>query len=131
MSNTTSTVLENCKISYARSGKTQKGNPSVSGILQQRNQDDRFQASFSFECYDTNIQAQLLSAADKIADTERDNENNGTVTIGGQSDESVRVPANTTVTVTGYYKTRAPKEGSANKEWRTSFIVESVTVVMG
>jgi hypothetical protein len=119
MSNPTATVLADCKVSYARSGKTTNGTPVVSGIIQQRYDTGGFQASFSYECY-SDQKDMLLKAADKIEAAVQAAE------LSGTSAEP-ETPANITVRVSGYFKSRKPTD--ARKEWKQVFIIETVDIV--
>jgi hypothetical protein len=126
MSNPTGAVLQDCKVSYARSGKTTNGTAVVSGILQQRYDTGGFQASQSFECYGE-AKETLLKAATKIADAALAAEQVGPSAIHADNPSYSEPPANITVNVSGYFKTRKPTD--TRKEWKTVFIIETVQIV--
>lgn len=116
--NPTLTTLDNCAITYAKSGTTKTGNTMVTGLLRQNSAEGWFQTSSQFACFDSAIQEQLLRIASKIEDAGQTAENTGSPT----NDQK----AGLSVTLTGYFKTSKPKEDG--KPWYTSFIITEVGV---
>lgn len=126
MSNPTATVLTG-RIAYASQSKTTTGNPSVYGILQQRYETGGFQASHKFVCYGSAKEA-LLAAASKLADQAVDAEQVGPSATHAEDASYSQAPASTSVRVSGYFRTRDPKNGS--KDWPTVFVVETVEAII-
>jgi hypothetical protein len=115
--NPTLTTLDNCAVSYAKAGVTKTGNTMVTGLIRQNSAEGYFQTSANFACFDSAVQEQLLRIASKIEDAGQTVENTGT-----SADDQ---KAGLSVTLTGYFQTKKPKDDG---KWYTSFIVTEVGI---
>jgi hypothetical protein len=125
MSEETKVNLDEVKISYARQGYTKAGKPFLSGILQQRRSDGKFQASFKFVCFNESVST-LAAAADKVAVAEQQIENSGESVT--PQDALPQIPQSILLSLEGYFQTKS-YEANGRTDWSTSYIVENAQIV--